>query len=337
MHNLKKNHPIIDKDHKISEAIKKISKSKIKILFVVDKKNKLLGSVASGDIRRSIGKKIDSNQSVQKIMFKKPKYFQEKSKPLLSMESLICIPIVNKRREIIDFKYNEIIKKDKKNTIFIMAGGKGIRLLPLTKKIPKPLLKIKGTPIIEKIILNFRNQGFKNFIISVNYLGYKIKKYLGKGDKLKVNIDYIDEKKYLGTAGSLSLIDFKKTIFPLIVTNSDLISDIDYYNLIKYHNKKKSDFTICGKNKIFKMPYGEVLQKNEKVNMIIEKPSIFHLVNAGVYVINKNLLRNTIRNKKLMMNEYIVRLLKKDKKVFCYPVYENWIDIGNKIDFYSQR
>lgn len=337
MYNLKKNFPIIHKDQKIFQAINKIIKSKIKILFVVDKKNKLLGSVASGDLRRSIGKKIDMNEKVEKIMFKKPKYFYKKGNELSSLEDLICAPIVNKKREIIDFEYNKILKNDRKNTVFLMAGGKGVRLMPLTKKIPKPLLKIKGTPIIEKIILNFRKQGFKNFIISVNYLGHKIKKYLGKGERLKVKIDYIDEKKYLGTAGSLSLIDYKKTLFPIIVTNSDLISEIDYYNLINYHNKKKSDLTICGKNKLFQMPYGEILQKYEKVNKIIEKPSIFHLVNAGVYVLNQNILKDIKKNKKLMMNEYIAQQIKKNKKVFCYPVYENWIDIGSKIDFYNHR
>ena len=337
MYNLKKNFPIIHKDQKIFQAINKIIKSKIKILFVVNKKNKLLGSVASGDLRRSIGKKIDMNEKVEKIMFKKPKYFYKKGNELSTLEDLICVPIVNKKREIIDFEYNKLLKKDRKNTVFLMAGGKGVRLMPLTKKIPKPLLRIKGTPIIEKIILNFRKQGFKNFIISVNYLGHKIKKYLGKGERLKVNIDYIDEKKYLGTAGSLSLIDYKKTLFPIIVTNSDLISEIDYYNLINYHNKKKSDLTICGKNKLFQMPYGEILQKYEKVNKIIEKPSIFHLVNAGVYVLNKNILKDIKKNKRLMMNEYIAQQIKKNKKVFCYPVYENWIDIGSKIDFYNHR
>ena len=337
MYDLKKNSLIIHKDQKIFQAIDKIIKSKIKILFVVDKKNKLLGSVSSGDLRRSIRKKVDLNQKIEKIMFKNPKYFYRKGNDLSSLKDSICIPIVNKNKKIIDFEHNQILTKDKNNTVFLMAGGKGVRLLPLTKNMPKPLLKIKGTAIIEKIILNFRNQGFKNFTISLNYLGHKIKKYLGKGDRLKVNINYISEKKYLGTAGSLSLIDFKKTIFPIIVTNSDLISEIDYYNLIRYHNKKKSDLTICGKNKIFQMPYGEILQKYEKVSKIIEKPNIFHLVNAGVYVLNKNIIKNIIKNKKLMMNDLITQQIKKNKKVFCYPVYENWIDIGNKVDFYNHR
>ena len=329
MYNLEKKNPIIFKDQKIYHAVDKINKSKIKTLFVVDKKNKLLGSISSGDIRRSITNKIDSNQSVQQIMFKKPIYFFKKQKIKIS-DDLICIPIVNKKKQIIDFQYNQIVTKEKKNTVFLMAGGKGIRLLPLTKKTPKPLLKIKGIPIIEKIILNFKKQGFKNFLISINYLGHKIKKYLADGKKLKVNISYIDEKKYLGTAGSLSLIDTKKINFPIIVANSDLMTEIDYYNLILYHITKNSDLTICAKNKIFQMPYGEIFQVNEKVKNIIEKPTINH-------VINKSILKNLEKNEKLMMNDFINRQLKKNKKVYSYPVYENWIDIGNKADFYNYR
>jgi dTDP-glucose pyrophosphorylase len=338
MYSIKKNNPLIlFKEQKVFQAIKKINASKIKMLFIVDKKYKLLGSISSGDIRRSIRKKIDHNQSVQKIMFPKPKYLFKKEKVKTSNEDLICIPIVNRRKEIIDFQYSEVIKKEKKNTVFLMAGGKGTRLLPLTKKTPKPLLKIKGIPIIEKIISNFRNQGFKNFIISINYLGNKIQKYLGDGKKLKVSITYIDEKKYLGTAGSLSLINFAKIFFPIIITNSDLISDVDYNNLISYHNTKKADLTICAKNKIFQMPYGSILQKREKVKKIIEKPIINHLVNAGVYVASKKILKNLAKNEPLMMNEFITKKIKNNKKVLCYPIYENWIDIGNKIDFYNNR
>lgn len=337
MHSLKKNSPIISKDLKIFQAINKISGSKIKILFVTDKKNKLLGSISSGDIRRSIRKKIDLNQNVQKIMYRKPKYLFRNEKLKISKDYLICVPIVNKKKEIINFQYSQVVNKQKENSIFLMAGGKGTRLLPLTKKTPKPLLKIKGVPIIEKIILKFKSQGFKNFIISVNYLGNKIKRYLGKGTKLNVNITYVHEKKFLGTAGSLSLIDLKKTVFPIIVANSDSISEVDYNNLISYHCTKKSDLTICAKNKVFEMPYGEILQYRDQVSKIIEKPTIYHLINAGIYVLNKELLKILVKNKKCMMNDFITHQLKNNKKVFSYPVYENWIDIGNKVDFYNYR
>jgi len=334
MYSIKKNNSlIITKNLKIHEAIDKINKSKIKMLFVVDKKNKLLGSISSGDLRRSIRKKIDLNQLVDEIMFKKPKYLKKnKNNPSIEKD-FICIPIVNKRKEIVDFKLSNNLIENRLSTVFLMAGGKGTRLMPLTKKTPKPLLKIKGVPIIEKIITNFKNQGFKNFIISINYLGHKIKNYLGNGERLKVKINYVNEKTFLGTAGSLSLIDIRKTLFPLIVANSDLLSDIDYVNLVSYHNKKKADITICGKNKYFEMPYGEILENREKVKAIIEKPKIYHLVNAGVYVFDKKVLSEIKRGKKLMMNELITTQLKKNKKVFCYPTYENWLDIGNKIDY----
>ena len=336
MYNLNKNSLIIHKDQNISEAITRISKSKTKILFVVDKSNKLLGSISSGDLRRSIRKRINLNQSVQKIMFKNPKYFKNKFINPLIEEDFICIPVTNKRKEIIDFKFSKSILTNKKNTVFLMAGGKGTRLLPLTKKIPKPLLKIKGVPIIEKIILKFKKQGFNNFIISVNYLGHKIRNYLGNGKRLNVNISYISEKKYLGTAGSLFLIDLKKTNFPMIISNADLISDVDFSNLVDYHNKKKADITICAKNKLFEMPYGEIVEKNEKVQSLKEKPKITHLVNAGIYVIEKKFFKNSYE-KKIMMNEFLTRQIKKNKKIFCYPVYENWIDIGNKIDYKNNK
>jgi dTDP-glucose pyrophosphorylase len=329
--------PIILKDQKIYQAVDKINKSKIKILFVVDEKYKLLGSVSSGDIRRSIQNKIDLKSNIQKIMFKKPRFLYKKKKIKTVSEHLICLPVVNKKKQIISFEYNQTIKKEKKNTIFLLAGGKGTRLMPLTKNKPKPLLKIKGIPIIERIILSFKKQGFVNFLISINYLGHKIKKYLGNGKKFNVNIKYINEKKFLGTAGSLSLINHNDTIFPIIVANSDLLSEIDYVNLISYHNKKKSDLTICSKSKIFQMPYGEIIQNNQKVKKIVEKPILSHLVNAGVYVMNKSIVKNFKKNKKLMMNELINKQLKKNRNIFSYPIYESWVDIGNKTDFYNYR
>jgi len=341
MHTLKKiNSLVVLKNQKIFEVIKKINSSKIKIIFVIDAKKKLIGSISSGDIRRSIRKKINPNSIAEKIMFKKPKFYFDKDEKKIDKDNidrdLICIPIVNKNMILMHFKIMDDVKKNKRNnTIFLMAGGKGKRLLPLTRKTPKPLLKIKNIPIIEKIIIDFRNQGFSNFIISVNYLAYKIKKYLGNGNRLNVEISYITEKKFLGTAGSLSLADTKKIQSPMIVVNSDLIAKVDYNNLLNYHLKRKSDLTICAKNKIFEMPYGEIVLNDEKVKKIIEKPISNNLVNAGIYVVNGDMLKNIKKNQRTMMNDFITYLIKKNKNVLSYPIYENWIDIGNKLDFYN--
>ncbi len=333
MYILKEKKLIINDSIKIIEAINRINSSKIKILFVVNKKNRLVGSISSGDIRRSIRKKIDPNDQVDKIMCRKPKFVYPNQNIRFSKDYLILIPVVNKNKEILKFHHSKNVKKEKKNTIFLMAGGKGIRMLPLTKKTPKPLLKIKGTPIIVKIIKDFRSQGFRKFIISVNYLGEKIINYLGDGKKLKVDITYIKEKKFLGTAGSLSLLNLEKTTFPILVANSDLISEIDYNNLINYHIKRKAHLTICAKNKIFEMPYGEIILNNIRVKKIVEKPLSNHLVNAGIYVINKSLISKLTKNKKMMMNDFVSNMIKKNKNILSYPIYEKWLDIGNKADF----
>ncbi len=337
MLNLREKKLIISENCKISEAINKINSSKIKILFVINKNKKLVGSISSGDVRRSIRKKIDPKIQVKTIMCKKPKFIYKDSRIKVSKDYLISIPVVNKSKRIIRFYFSKSIRKQKLNTIFLMAGGKGTRLLPLTRKTPKPLLKIRGVPIIEKIIKDFKSQGFVNFIISINYLGKKIMKYLGDGKKLKVNISYIKEKNYLGTAGSLSLINRQKTHFPMIVANSDLISEVDYNNLINYHEKKKAHLTVCAKNKVFEMPYGEIILNSTLVKKIVEKPVLNHLVNAGIYVINQSVIETQIKNKKLMMNDFITDLLKKNKKILSYPIYEKWLDIGNKADFLKAK
>lgn len=337
MLNLREKKLIISENCKISEAINKINSLKIKILFVINKNKKLVGSISSGDVRRSIRKKIDPKNQVKTIMCKKPKFIYKDSKIKVSKDYLISIPVVNKSKRIIRFYFSKSIRKQKLNTIFLMAGGKGTRLLPLTRKTPKPLLKIRGVPIIEKIIKDFRSQGFVNFIVSINYLGKKIMKYLGDGKKLKVNISYIKEKNFLGTAGSLSLINIQKTHFPMIVANSDLISEVDYNNLINYHEKKKAHLTVCAKNKVFEMPYGEIILKSTLVKKIVEKPVLNHLVSAGIYVINQSVIETQIKNKKLMMNDFITDLLKKNKKILSYPIYEKWLDIGNKADFLKAK
>lgn len=345
MHILKNiNKILIYNDQKISDAIAKINSSNIKILFVVNKKKKLLGSVSSGDLRRSISQKLNHNSSVEDIMSKKVKYFYEKNEKKIRLKDLdkdlICYPIVNEKKII---KCGVLAQKtkntQKNNIIFLMAGGKGLRLRPLTKNTPKPLLKFKNTPIIEKIILEFKSFGFNNFIISVNYLGSKIIKHLGSGKKLDVNISYIKEKKFLGTAGSLSLLDKKKLNEQIVVANSDLITKIDYDNLLNFHIKNKADLTICAKNKIFEMPYGEIFLKNDDISVstIFEKPIKEHLVNAGVYVINKKVINSLVRNKKIMMNTFIIELLNNKKKVVCYPVYEQWHDIGSKLEFFDAQ
>tara|TARA_Y100000591_G_scaffold308797_1_gene309503 strand:+ start:181 stop:1227 length:1047 start_codon:yes stop_codon:yes gene_type:complete len=326
----------VNKNENITKAIEKINLSKIKILFVVDEINRLVGSITDGDIRRTILKKKNINLQVVDVMNKNVKYFYKNFKNNYNYKEyfklkLFCIPVINKSKKILFYivKNDQVIEKFH-NSIFLMAGGKGSRLYPLTKSVPKPLLKINNVPIIERIIENFKVQGFYNFKISINYLGSKIKKYLEKRKNLGVKIKFIREKKFLGTAGSLSITKLDKLAFPIILTNSDLISNINYKTLLDFHIKNKADLTICVRNQIFEMPYGEICLEGKKVSKIIEKPISNSIVNAGVYVLNKKIIKLTKPNKHLMMNDLINTSIKRNCKILSFPIYENWIDVGNK-------
>ena len=315
---------LIDENKNISDVIKKINLSKNKILFVVDDQKKTLGSVTSGDIRRSITRRDSANFTVKNIMNKKFQFVYENDEDKINKikfdNELIAIPVLNKKKKI---KHIWLIRNNYKIKkiipIVIMAGGKGTRLLPITKKIPKPLLKINNKPIIQRIIFNFKKQGFNEFIVVVNYLAQKIIKFLSNGKKLKINVSYIKENSFLGTVGSLSLLDLKKIPDYIILTNSDLITNLDYNNLLSYHKKKKADLTICAKNKFFEMPYGEIMLRNNQLSRIIEKPISSYLINAGVYVISKEIIYLLKKNKKKMMNDFIEDLIKKKKKLLVIP------------------
>lgn len=337
MHILKKiNQNQVYEHQSIDVALKKMEKSLIKILFVIDKKKKLVGSITDGDIRRFLIKKKVLKGNVSQFMNKNFSYaFIDSSKKLnnalMKKKDLKYIPILNKKKRLVKIQTTERLFEEKFNQIVLMAGGKGTRLRPLTKNIPKPLIKINDIPLIESLILKFINQGFNKFIISVNYLGKKIEKYLGNGKKFGCNIKYVKEKKYLGTAGSLSLIKNMKFKKPLLVMNSDIVTNIDFESLISYHKTHKADLTICAKNYRNVSLYGELGTKNYRVISIKEKPIKDVFVNLGIYVINPSILK-FVEKRELQMTDLINFLINKKKKIFYYPTFENWIDIGNKKD-----
>lgn len=337
MHILKKiNQNQVYEHQSIDLALKKIEKSLIKILFVIDKKKKLVGSITDGDIRRFLIKKKVLKGNVNQFMNKNFSYaFIDSSKKLnnalMKKKDLKYIPILNKKKRLVKIQTTEHLFDEKFNQIVLMAGGKGTRLRPLTKNIPKPLIKINDIPLIESLILKFINQGFNKFIISVNYLGKKIEKYLGNGKKFGCNIKYVKEKKYLGTAGSLSLIKNMKFKKPLLVMNSDIVTNIDFDSLISYHKTHKADLTICAKNYRNVSLYGELGTKNYRVISIKEKPIKDVFVNLGIYVINPSILK-FVEKRELHMTDLINFLINKKKKIFYYPTFENWIDVGNKKD-----
>ena len=237
---------------------------------------------------------------------------------------------MNKSRELVKqyiktdlFLYSKTLE----NTVVIMAGGKGTRLRPETLSSPKPLIKIDNVPMIEIVINNCKEYGFNKFIISVNYLKEQIIELLGDGKHLGISIDYIEETKPLGTAGALSLIS-KKLDKPFLMLNADVLTKVNFEQLLKYHTSRNSDVTLCTRQHLTTIPFGVIELESGLVTNIKEKPEISSNVNAGIYCIEPRVLKEVEYNKYLDMPDLINLLLTKHKEVSAFPIHEYWIDVG---------
>ncbi len=329
---MKKN--FVYRDTSIKKAIEVLNDFKdLKVVLVVDKKLKLLGTITDGDVRRGILKGFKVEEPVDKIMHRKFKFIREGDETTNKIEKLKKmqikqIPILDQNDKVLKIlKLDQINQETNKEVIvFIMAGGLGKRLRPLTNKIPKPLVTVGSKPIIKILIEKFRQLGFLNFFISVFFKSSDIKKSLGGGDK-NYTIKYIEEQNPLGTAGSLSKIKKTNLKGPIIVINADILTNIDFNELLNYHKINNSDITVCVRQYSLNIPFGVVESENKKISIIDEKPNKNFFVNAGIYVLEKKIVQKLQNNKKIDMPDFINSLVKK-KKVLSFPIFEDWHDIG---------
>ena len=322
---------IIRENNEVIHAIRKLNNNDIKILFVVNRNNQILGTITDGDIRRSFLKNGHLKLSLKKIMNKNFEKIFLNRKVFLSKFKNNVIPVLDRKKRIIKIRFlSAKDQKIKKNIeILIMAGGFGKRLLPYTKKIPKPMLKINKKPMIENIVLRFLDQGFSKFHISTHYKASFIKNYFKKKKNFGAEIIFLNEKKPLGTAGCLGLLKNKKIEKNILIHNADVISNLNYNEIIKFHNESKSDITVAAKEHISFSPFGEIDFKGIKIKKIDEKPKNVSFINAGIYIIKSKFIKG-LKVEKLSMTDFIQKKIKKKVKVNIFQIHEFWSDIGQK-------
>lgn len=333
---------LISSEISIIQAIEILDKTAKKILVVVDSDRKVLGTLTDGDIRRALLKKVDFESPVSSIMNSNPfLLFESKIEfsggeiKLATERGITKIPIITENRVIVGIfdSLRDFSTKKKSNVVVLMAGGLGSRLKTLTKDCPKPMLKVGEKPILETILLNFKRQGFYRFLISVNYQSEVIKKYFGDGSKYGVEVSYLEEETRLGTAGPLGLIE-QEIKEPLIVMNGDLLTTIDFNDVLEFHSQQKSMATICVKEYDFQVPYGVVeLKDHNYVQEIKEKPKHSFFVNAGAYVLDPKSIHYVDKGKAIDMPNLLEKFLGDDEKVSAFPIREYWLDIGKPDDF----
>ena len=341
--NLKWKRAIININSTIHEAIKKLELAEVQILMVVKNNNKFVGTMTDGDVRRGLIKGINLNEKIDKIINLKPIIAPPGTevnfvKEIMSINSIEQLPIIDKNKKIqgLHILKDFLTSKDINTPLVIMAGGKGLRLRPLTKNCPKPMLKIKDKPILEWIILNAKKQGFKNIFIITNYLSHVIEDFFKK-NKFGINIKIIKENFFYGTFGGLHLLK-KKIKNEFVLTNGDIISDVKFDDILEFHKNLSADATMAVQPYFSEIPFGVVKTDGSNIKDIIEKPSQKDYVNAGVYVINAKFIEN-LKSEHLNVTDFFRKLIKKKKKVTAFALHEDWNDIGIKetYDKYKQR
>jgi dTDP-glucose pyrophosphorylase len=323
----------IREDLTIRQAMKSLDKTAEKCLLVVNENNKLLGTLTDGDLRRVVlsgkGISIDISTSYNTkptILFQN-NYTIEKATQLIHDLKLNLIPIVDQNHEVVDYiTWADI-------PVVIMAGGKGTRMEPFTKILPKPLVPIHDKPIIEHIIERFTGFGCTDFHLTVNYKSKILKAYFEELEP-DYKVSFVEEKEPLGTAASLSYLTgkFNQAFF---VTNCDIIVNIEYASLYEFHLKGDFDVTLVASTKEYIIPYGTcVLNDKGHLSHINEKPKYDFLINTGLYVLNPNVLEFIPKNKFYHITHLIEDVKNQGKKVGVYPIDDDaWIDVGQWAEY----
>ena len=332
---------IINSEQTIRQSVVNLGKLKKNFCIVVDSNNKYVGTLTDGDIRRGLLLNFTLKDKVKDVCNRKSQFAsrrmsENKIREFFQKKKVLFLPVINISKKVVGIYYFSDVEylNTIENEMIIMAGGKGTRLKPFTNNTPKPLLPVNGKPIIEQIIMAAKKQGIRKFVISINYLGNKIKSYLKNGDKFDVDIKYINEDKPLGTVGSLYY--FKNSKLPFIVSNADIISNINYREMLEYHKKLNSYITIGAISNLEKNHYGNIIFKNNRVKKIEEKIEKKSFINSGIYILSPNIKKFFKTKKFFHMTEFIEMAILEKKKVHVFPIHEHWFDYGIKEKYIKQ-
>tara|TARA_Y100000590_G_scaffold468851_1_gene653455 strand:- start:2039 stop:3097 length:1059 start_codon:yes stop_codon:yes gene_type:complete len=335
---------LIKSNANIKNTLKQLSKTGEKCLVVVDNRNKILGTISDGDVRKALLKgkvyKDKINEFYQKdpIFLKKDNYSLSQAKNILIKKRIDIIPIIGKSRTVVDvLTFEKIFKKNKNNhksgtfskTVVIMAGGKGTRLEPFTSILPKPMVPINEKPVIEHIIEKFvDNNNNVNFFITLNYKSRILRAFFQE-KKTNYKLSFVEEPKPLGTAGGLSLLK-GKIKKPFLVTNCDTIININFDHLMSFHISNKNNLTLVASSKEYIIPYGTCkLNESGQLRSIVEKPKLDFFVNIGLYVLSPDLIKLIPKKRAFDMPDLIKLAKRKKKRIGVYPIDDkSWIDVG---------
>ena len=323
----------------IVEAMERIDANSAGILFVIDSEEKLVGVVTDGDIRRWLIKTGNLDTPISSFMNRNPLYLysgdRKKAPALMREKDITGLPIVDLEKRLLDIVLPNDVEIEVKNSkalsnvpVIVMAGGKGTRLYPYTKILPKPLIPIGDVPILERIINRFCEYGASEYYMTVNYKKGMIKAHFAEIDP-DYTIEYVEENKPLGTGGSIKLIN-KKFDVPVIVTNCDTLIEADYEDIYNHHKNSGNAMTMVAALKNIEVPYGVVRStENGVITALEEKPKLSYFINTGMYIVNPEMIDKIPEDTFFHMTHLAEKLMAEGLQVGMYPISEDsFLDMG---------
>lgn len=321
-------------------AIGTLDKGGLGIVLVTDADSVLLGTLTDGDVRRALLRHKTMDTPVSEIMCATPQvadlnWSREKLLSVMESTRLLQLPVVDNDRRVVGIEtlHDMLDCKRLDNPVFLMAGGFGKRLYPLTHDCPKPMLKVGDKPILELILQGFVDAGFHRFYISTHYLPEMILAHFGDGSRWNVSIHYVHEDEPLGTGGALGLLPHDEIDIPIFLMNGDLLTRVDYRSLLDFHQRHEGSATLCVREYESQIPYGVIQSNGHRITQIVEKPVQRCFISAGIYMLSPELVRRVAPGERIDMPTLLEREIDAGRDVNMFPVHEYWLDIGRMDDF----
>ncbi len=322
----------------LQDAIHNLDESALQIILVVSADEVLLGTLTDGDIRRGLLRGLDMSCAIDSLMTREPLMVPEgipakAVMQLMQTNRIHQLPVVDERRRVVGLRvWHELqAPSQRPNLMVIMAGGRGTRLRPHTEDCPKPLLPVSGKPMLEHIVERAKADGFRRFVMAINYLGDMIEQYFADGGRWQVQISYLREQSPLGTAGAITLLEPRPQL-PFVVSNGDVLTDIHYGELLEFHCRHEAVATMAVRQHEWQHPFGVVRTSGIEIVGFDEKPVARTHINAGIYVLEPGCLDALEVGEHCDMPTLFARLQERGSRTIAYPMHEPWLDVGRHDD-----
>ncbi len=317
------------------DAIRVIDVGGAGIALVVDEVNRLVGTLTDGDVRRVLLKGISIDSPLaphiqRQFVSVGPETGRAEVLDLMQARLLNQVPIIDAQQMLLGMHLlHEVIGAvDRRNWAVIMAGGMGTRLRPLTEHVPKPMIKVAGRPILERLVLHLVGFGIRRVFLSINYLGNVIEEHFGDGSRFGCRIHYLRESEPLGTGGALSLLP-EEPREPVLVLNGDLITQVSIDSLLRFHTAGGYRATMTLRRYVHEVPFGCAEVNDGRVITLEEKPLVERSINAGIYVLSPQ-VTGRIPQRCFAITDIFQDCLDRGEPVGAFKIEDEWIDVGER-------